>query len=252
MRPNQTKRLLQAGGSALGTFCLGGSPLLAEVLGHAGFEFVIIDLQHGENSAGNLVGMLHAVSCTPATPLVRVATNQPADIQRALDMGAYGLVVPMVNTREQAEAILQSVRYAPSGARSWGPLRGLLYGGMDYFAKAHEELLVLAMLETAEAVQNASEILGVPGIDGCFIGPNDLSVALGFPSELAEYPPAVEEAMVAIRDAAVATGKAPGIYTPSPAAAKARLAQGFRFVCVQNDFGMVHAAAAAAIKSIRG
>jgi len=252
MRPNQTKRLLHSGKSALGTFCLGGSPLLAEVLGHAGFEFVIVDLQHGENNAGNLVGMLQAVGCTPATPLVRVATNQPADIQRALDMGAYGLVVPMVNTRAQAEAILESVYYPPKGARSWGPLRGLLYGGGDYFTKAHEELLVLAMFETAEAVRNAKEILSVPGIDGCFIGPNDLSIALGFPAELTEYPQPVEEAMVAIRDAAVATGKAPGIYTPSSAAAKARLAQGFRFVCVQNDYGMVHASAAAAIKGIRG
>jgi 4-hydroxy-2-oxoheptanedioate aldolase len=252
MRPNETKRLLQAGKPALGTFCLGGSPLLAEVLGHAGFDFVVVDLQHGENSAGNLVGMMHAVSATPATPLVRVPSNQPADIQRALDMGAYGVIVPMVNTRAQAEAIRESVRYAPGGARSWGPLRGLLYGGGDYFAKAHEELLVLAMLETAESVRNAKEILSVPGIDGCFIGPNDLSIALGFPAELTEYPPAVEAAMAAILEAAVATGKAPGIYTPSPATAKARLAQGFRFVCAQNDFGMVYASAAAAIKSIRG
>ncbi len=129
MRPNQTKRLLQAGKSALGTFCLGGSPLLAEVLGYAGFEFVIIDLQHGENNVGNLVGMLHAVSSTPATPLVRVATNQPADIQRALDMGAYGLVVPMVNTRAQAEAILQSVHYAPSGPGAGGPFAGCSTAG---------------------------------------------------------------------------------------------------------------------------
>ncbi len=252
MRPNQTKRLLQAGRSAVGTFCLGGSPLLAEVLGQAGFDFVIVDLQHGENSAGNLVGMLQAVSCTPATPLVRVATDQPTDIQRALDMGAYGLVVPMVNTRAQAEAILESVHYAPRGARSWGPLRGLLYGGGDYFANAHEELLVIAMLETAEAIENASEILSVPGIDGCFIGPNDLSIALGFPSELTEYPQAVEAAMSTVREAASVTGKAPGIYTASPAAAKNRLTQGFRFVCVNNDFGMVHAAAAATIKAIRG
>jgi 4-hydroxy-2-oxoheptanedioate aldolase len=251
MRVNQTKRLLQAGRSAVGTFCLGASPLLAEVLGHAGFDFVIVDLQHGENSAGNLVGMLQAVSCTPATPLVRVATNQPPDIQRALDMGAYGLVVPMVNTRAQAEAILASVHYAPRGARSWGPLRGLLYGGGDYLANAHEELLVIAMLETAEAIQNAKSILSVPGIDGCFIGPNDLSIALGFPSELAEYPQPVEDAMRAIREAADATHTAPGIYTASPASGKSRLAQGFRFVCVDNDFGMVHASAAATIKALR-
>ncbi len=252
MRPNQTKRLLRGGKPALGTFCLAGSPLIAEVLGHAGYDFVIVDLQHGESNAGNLMGMLQAVSCTSATPLVRVTANQPAQIQRALDLGAYGIVVPMVNTRAEAEMILQSVHYAPAGARSWGPVRGWLYGGGDYFANSHEELLVMAMMETAEAVQNAKDILSVPGIDGCFIGPNDLSIALGFPSELAEYPRPVEDAILAICDAAVSTGKAPGIYTPSAAAAKMRVAQGFRFVCVQNDFGMVHAAAADAMKILRG
>ncbi len=173
MRPNQTKRRLLQGKAALGTFCLGGSPLLTETLGQAGYDFVIVDCQHGESNPGNLLAMLQAVSCTPATPLVRVTANAPADLQRALDLGAYGLVVPMVNTRAEAEVVLRSVRYAPAGARSWGPIRGGLYGGADYFAKAHEELLVIAMLETAEAVRNAGEILGVPGIDGCFIGPND-------------------------------------------------------------------------------
>src|SRR5512143_2448428 len=115
MRPNQTKRLLGQQHAALGTFCLGGSPLIAETLGRAGYDFVIVDCQHGENNPGNLLGMLQAVSCTPATPLVRVAANEALAIQRALDLGAYGLVVPMVNTRAEAEAILQSVRYAPAG-----------------------------------------------------------------------------------------------------------------------------------------
>jgi len=251
MRPNDTKRLLGAGKPALGTFCLGGSPLIAETLGQAGYDFVIVDLQHAENNPGNLLAMLQAISCTRATPLVRVSANRPVDIQRALDLGAYGLVVPMVNTRAEAEAILQSVRYAPTGSRSWGPLRGWLYGGPDYFAKAHEELLIVAMLETAEAARNAEAILRVPGIDACFIGPNDLGIALGFAPELPEYPRAVEEAILAIRDAAAATGKVAGIYTPSAAAARARLAQGFRFVCIQNDFGMVVAAAAEALRTVR-
>jgi len=251
MRPNETKRLLGAGEPALGTFCLGGSPLIAETLGRVGYDFVIVDLQHGESNPGNLLGMLQAVSCTPATPIVRVSANRPVDIQRALDLGAYGLVIPMVNTKAEAEAILQSVRYAPIGSRSWGPIRGCLYGGPDYFAKVHEELLIVAMLETAEAVQHAREILSIPGIDACFIGPNDLSIALGFPAELSEYPRPVEEAILAIRDAAVATGKVAGIYTPNAAAAKARLAQGFRFVCIQNDFGMIMAAAAEALRTVR-
>ena len=251
MRANDTKRLLRAGKPALGAFCLSGSPLIAELLGRAGYDFVIVDLQHAENNPGNLLGMLQAISCTPATPIVRVPANRPVDIQNALDLGAYGLVVPMVSTRTEAEAILQSVRYAPAGSRSWGPLRGWLYGGPDYFARAHEELLIVAMLESAEAVRNAEAILSVPGIDACFIGPNDLSVALGFPPELPEYPRPVEEAILAIRDAAAATGKAAGIYTPSATAARARLAQGFRFVCVQNDFGMIAAAAAEALRTIR-
>jgi len=251
MRPNDTKRRLQAGQAVLGTFCLSGSPLIAEALGHAGYDFIIVDLQHGESNAGNLLHMLQAVSCSAATPLVRVATNQPVDIQRALDLGTYGLVVPMVNTRTEAETILQSVYYAPHGVRSWGPVRGWLYGGDDYFAKAHEELMVIPMLETAEAVQNANEILSVAGIDGCFIGPNDLSVALGFPSELIDYPRPVEDAILAIRDAALATGKVAGIYTPNSAMARERLAQGFGFVCIQNDFGMIHAAAAEAIRKVR-
>ncbi len=251
MRPNQTKRLLDAGKSALGSFSLCSSPLLGEVLGHAGFDFVIVDLQHGESNTGNLVHMLQAVSCTPATPVVRVTSNQPADIQRALDMGAYGVVVPMVNTRAQAEAILASVHYAPRGVRSWGPLRGLLYGGGDYTEKASQELLVIAMLETAEAVRNAKDILAVPGIDGCFIGPSDLSIALGCPSGAPPYAQPVEDAILAIRDAAVAAGKAPGIYTPSTADAKTRLGQGFRFVCVENEFSMVYGAAVAAVKALR-
>jgi 4-hydroxy-2-oxoheptanedioate aldolase len=251
MRPNDTKRLLGAGRSALGTFCLGGSPLIAETLGRAGYDFVIVDLQHSASTSCSLLGMLQAISCTAATPIVRVSANQPADIQRALDLGAYGLVVPMVNSRAEAEAILQSVRYAPTGSRSWGPLRGWLYGGPDYFANAHEELLIVAMLESAEAARNAEAILSVPGIDACFIGPNDLGIALGFPPELPEYPRPVEEAILAIRDAAAATGKAAGIYTPSAAAARARLAQGFRFVCIQNDFGMVIAAAVEALGTVR-
>ena len=128
MRPNLTKRLLAAGKPAIGLFCTTASSLAAEALGHAGYDFVTVDMQHSENDLGNLQGMLQALSSTPATPLVRVPANMAVYIQRSLDMGAYGVMVPLVNTREEAEAILQSVRYAPAGARSWGPVRGMLYG----------------------------------------------------------------------------------------------------------------------------
>ena len=104
-------------------------------------------------------------------------------IQRALDLGAYGIIVPQVDTKAQAEAVAASVRYAPAGARSWGPVRGSIYGGADYFSKSAEELLTLPMLESAQALRNAREIIAVPGIDGCFVGPADLNITLGFSPE---------------------------------------------------------------------
>ena len=252
MRPNLTKRLLSSGKTALGTICTSASPLVAEAFGHVGFDYLIVDLQHGENNLGNLQGMLQAVSATPAIPLVRVPANMPIYIQRALDLGAYGVIVPMVNTRVDAELIMESVRYAPAGSRSWGPVRGALYGGSDYFAKAHEELLTIVMLETAEGLKNAREIMSVPGVDGCFIGPNDLSISLGFSAEMETLPEPVEQAIAAILDAAAATGKAGGIQTLSGAGARARVAQGFRLVSVQSDLRMARATAAEMLRTIKG
>lgn len=126
MRPNAAKRLMQAGRPAIGLFIASASPLVAEIAGNLGFDWVLIDLQHGENNLGNLSPMLTAVSATPATPFVRVPTNDSMLIQRALDLGAYGIVVPMVSSVLEAEAAVQAVRYAPRGVRSWGPIRGAL------------------------------------------------------------------------------------------------------------------------------
>jgi 4-hydroxy-2-oxoheptanedioate aldolase len=162
---------------------------MAEALGHAGYDYLIVDLQHGENNLGNVQGMLQAVSATPAIPMVRVPANMPVYLQRTLDLGAYGIVVPLVDTRADAEAVVASVRYAPTGGRSWGPVRGAIYGGADYFAQSPDELLVIVMLETAAGLRNARDILSVPGIDGCFIGPNDLSISQGFAPEMAQLFP---------------------------------------------------------------
>jgi 4-hydroxy-2-oxoheptanedioate aldolase len=249
MRPNRTKRLLGQGQPALGTFCLGASELIAEMLGHSGLDFVMVDLQHGECTPDKLQGMLQALSATPATPLVRVSANTLVDIQRALDLGAAGVVVPTVNTREEADAVVRAVRYAPIGVRSWGPLRGGLYLGAEYFAEAHEELLTVLMIESAEGCKNAREILSVPGVDACFIGPNDLSITLGFPPGLAELPPPVEEAIAEILAAARVTGKVAGIQVFTAQAAKPRIDQGFRFVSVMSEFEMVRDGAAEVLRA---
>lgn len=240
MRPNQTKRALRAGRPAIGVFLSSASPLVAEMLGHAGYDWVVVDLQHGENNLADLKGMLQAVSATPATPLVRIPRNEAVYIQRALDLGAYGVIVPLVNTRADAEAVVGSTKYPPAGERSWGPIRGAVYGGPDYFAQANDELLTLVMLETAQAVQNAREILSLPGIDGCFIGPNDLGISFGIPPGGPDpRPPTEEGAIQEILDAARACGAAPGIQAYSAEGANLRLRQGFRFVGIGSDVQMV-------------
>ena len=123
MRPNLTKQRARADQPALGIMCSSASPLIAEWLGHSGYDFVVVDLQHGETNLDGVSVMLQALSSTPATPIVRVPANMPMYIQRALDLGAYGVIVPQVNNRAEAQAVAASVRYAPKGNRSWGPVR---------------------------------------------------------------------------------------------------------------------------------
>jgi len=252
MRPNLVKRRLAQDLPVLGTMCSLASPLMAESLGHAGYDFLIVDLQHGESNLGNVAAMLQAVSSTAASPIVRVPDASPLHIQRVLDLGAYGVVVPMVETRAQAEAVVHSVRYAPHGQRSWGPIRGALYGGADYFSGSPATLLTLAMIETARGLANVDEIVAVEGIDGCFIGPNDLSISLGFPPEQLALPSEVEAAIARIAAAARAAGKSAGIQVYSAAAARLRFDAGFRFVSVQSDIRMTRAAAAELVGGLRG
>jgi 4-hydroxy-2-oxoheptanedioate aldolase len=251
MRENSAKAKLRRGETAVGTMISTASALMAEALGHAGYDFLIVDLQHGENNLGNLQPMLQAVSATPAMPIVRVPANMAVYIQRTLDLGAYGVVVPLVDTRADAEAVVASVRYAPVGGRSWGPVRGALYGGPDYFSKSPDELLVMVMLETAAGLRNARDILSVPGIDGCFIGPNDLSISLGFTPELTTLPDMVEAAIADIVAATRETGKVAGIQCFSVDSAAARIAQGFRFVSVLSDLRMARASASGMLHTVR-
>ena len=251
MRINAAKRKVLRGEVALGTLCTTASPLMAEALGHAGYDFVVVDLQHGENNLGNLQQMLQALSATPTTPFVRVPANTGMYIQRALDLGAYGIVIPLVDTAQEATSAVASVRYAPAGARSWGPVRGSLYGGADYFDASKDELVVLAMIETAAGLRNVRGIMAVPGIDGCFIGPNDLSISLGERPEMQQWPDAVEASITAILADATAESKAGGIQCFSDEEGRSRISHGFRYVSVQSDLRMARVTAAATLRSLR-
>lgn len=251
MRPNRSKALARDGQPALGTMCNAASPLIAEWLGHSGYDFIVVDLQHGENNLDSVSVMLQALSSTPATPVVRVPANVPMYIQRVLDLGAYGVIVPLVNTAADAEAVVQSVRYAPRGARSWGPVRGAIYGGPDYFAKSADELLTLVMLESAQALRNAREILAVDGVDGCFVGPADLNITLGFSPDDPAPGKATEEGVAEICRIARDAGKIAGVHAFSVDDAKRRIEQGFRFVTVMAETRMIRAGATQALAALR-
>jgi len=251
MRVNRSKQLALDGVAALGTMCNAASPLIAEWLGHSGYDFIVVDLQHGENNLDSVSVMLQALSSTPATPVVRVPANVPMYIQRVLDLGAYGIIVPLVNTVADAEAVVASVRYAPKGKRSWGPVRGAIYGGADYFSKSADELLTLVMLESEEGMRNVRAILGVDGVDGCFVGPADLNISLGHSPDSPELPKDTEEGVAAIAVAAREAGKIPGVHAFSLDDAKRRIAQGFRFVTVMAETRMIRAGATQVLTSLR-
>lgn len=253
MRPNKTKRALQAGQSALGILISSVSPLAAESIANTGCDWVMVDLQHGEPDLSNVLNLLQGISTTDTTPLVRVPINAFMPINRALDLGAYGIIVPLVNTPEEAAAAVHAAKYPPLGARSWGPVRGSLYGGGDYFRESNDEIALVVMIETAEAVSNVREIIATEGIDVCYIGPNDLSISYGIApggdhGQTMAAP--VEEAMATVLAACQEAGKAAGIHVANAAAANRRLKQGFRFVSINSELGIMRAAVAAEFNAV--
>src|SRR5258708_7695986 len=151
----------------------------AEVMARQGFDALCVDLQHGTAEMRDVAPMLQALSQTDTVPVVRVAWNEPAAIMKALDLGAYAIIVPLVNTAEEAAQAVAACRYPPVGMRSNGPVRAVQYGGADYVANANDEIVVMAMIETKQGLANLDAICATPGLDAVYIGPADLSFALG-------------------------------------------------------------------------
>ena len=159
-----------------------GNAYTAEVMANLGFDWLCVDLQHGLIDYQDLTAMLPAISTTETTPIVRVPWNEPYEIMKALDAGAYGVIVPMVNNREEALRAVSACRYPPVGLRSFGPIRAALYGGRGYSVESNGEIACIVMIETAEALENLQDIVTTPGVDGVYIGPSDLALALGLPA----------------------------------------------------------------------
>jgi 4-hydroxy-2-oxoheptanedioate aldolase len=235
MRENRLRALWRDDQTAVNGWLAVPNGFSAEVMAHQGWDTLTIDLQHGVVDYQAMVGMLQAISTTPTVPVVRVPWLEPGILMKTLDAGAYAVICPMVNTREQAQQLVAWTTYAPRGTRSFGPVRALFYGGADYPAQADDTIVRFAMIETAQALDNLDAILSVEGLDAVYIGPSDLSLALGCKPAFDEVDPKVAQAIDHILDRATAHGLKAGIHNGAPEYALARSAKGFRFVTVSSD-----------------
>lgn len=235
MRANRLKELWRAGGAAVNGWLAIPNGFAAETMAHQGWDSLTIDMQHGVVDYQAMVTMLQAVSTTPTVPVVRVPWLEPGILMKTLDAGAYGVICPMVNTREDAQRLVAYTHYAPRGTRSFGPVRALLYGGADYPAQANETIVTFAMIETAQALDNLDAIMGVEGLDAVYIGPSDLSLSLGCRPVFDDLDPKAQQAVDYILERAKAHGLVAGIHNGTPESALARIAQGFQFTTVSSD-----------------
>jgi 4-hydroxy-2-oxoheptanedioate aldolase len=179
MRANKIKQMWREGKCATMGWLSVSHSFTAEVMARQGFDSLCVDLQHGTSEMSDVLPMLQAISQTDTVPVVRVAWNEPAAIMRALDLGAMCIIVPLVNNAEEAAKAVNACRYPPVGGRSSGPVRAIHYGGPDYQAKANDEIILMVMIETKEGLENLDAICATPGVDAIYIGPSDLSFALG-------------------------------------------------------------------------
>jgi len=235
VRENRLRTLWQQNKPAVNGWLAIPSSFSAEVMAHQGWDTLTIDMQHGVIDYAQMVTMLQAISTTPTVPIVRVPWLEPGIIMKSLDAGAYGVICPMVNTREDAQRLVSYTHYAPKGSRSFGPVRANLYGGADYPSKANDTIVAFAMIETKQALDNLDSILSVEGLDAIYIGPSDLSLALGCKPVFDDVEPKVQQAIDHIVARAAAHGVKAGIHNGRPDVALARIAKGFRFVTVSSD-----------------
>ncbi|WP_020681321.1 HpcH/HpaI aldolase family protein [Marinobacterium rhizophilum] len=224
---------------------------MAEVLCRMDVDWICFDLQHGLMDYSDLTRLLPAITGVPTTPLVRVAANQPEQIGKALDAGAQGVIVPMVNSADDARRAVAACRYPPQGSRSCGPMRDAMLEGMSYLATANQQVACLVMIETAEGLRNLDEIAAVEGVDGLFVGPMDLCYGLGLaPGNFTD--PAFTGAIAAILKACEKNALAAGIFGVSGEMAANSIASGFDFASIGTDISFIRAGALQTLSAAQG
>ena len=251
MRENKLRALWAAQRKAVNGWLAIPDSFAAEVMALQGWDTLTIDLQHGLADVASLVPMLQAIQATLAMPMVRVPWLEPGVIMRALDAGAQALICPMVNTPDDAQRLVQYARYAPRGGRSFGPVRAGLVHGADYAETANDNLVVFAMIETAQALDNLDAICSVEGIDAVYIGPSDLSLSLGCKPVFDDVEPVVAQAIEHILARAHAHGLKAGVHNGRTDVARARLAKGFDLVTVSSDARILIAGSQQILKEMK-
>lgn len=243
MRKNKIKELWAAGKTGTMGWLSISHTMTAEVMARQGFDCLCVDIQHGSPEMNNVLPMLQAISQTDCVPIVRVPWNEPWMIMKALDLGAYGVIVPLVNNAEEAAAAVAACRYPPVGVRSSGPFRAVHYGGADYVKNANDEIVVMAMIETKEGIANLDEICATPGLDAVYIGPSDLSFALGLDPRPDNPEPAHLETCDKICAAAHKAGIKAVMHCASGEFAAGALKRGFDMVMLTSDLASMAAGA---------
>lgn len=252
MRKNKIKEMMKDGKPVINGWLSIPSTVSTEAMAHQGWDSLTIDVQHGLVDYTNVLPMLQTISSTNVTPLTRVNWNEPGQIMKLLDAGSYGVICPMVSNKEQAENFVQACMYPPNGYRSFGPIRGLIYGGSDYAKHADNEMLKFAMIETKEALDKLDEIMSTPGVDGIYIGPADLSLAIGEkpsfdnPEGSPQYKKILE-----ILNHAKKNKIAAGIHNASAEYAKKMIDLGFNLVTIGSDQKALTSGAKSEISKIK-
>lgn len=251
MRANRLRQIWAEGGAAINGWLAIPTGFSAETMAHQGWDSLTVDLQHGVVDYQRAVEMFTAISTTNTVPVARVPWLDPGHLMKVLDAGAYGVICPMINSATDAENLVAWTHYPPRGTRSFGPIRGLLYGGPDYPAQADDTIVAFAMIETQAGLDNLEEILQVPGLDAVYIGPSDLSLALGCRPTFDDVDKPAAEAIEFIVAKAREHGKVAGIHNGTPEAALKRIDMGFQFVTVSSDARLLASGSQAILSAMR-
>jgi len=243
IKTNPVTDKLRSGQPSVGSWLSLCSPVAAEMMARVGWDWLVVDVEHSPVGFETMVHCFRAIQLGGAVPMARVPWNDTIWIQRTLDAGALGLVVPMVNTAEDAKAVVRNVKYATKGQRSFGGSRVAPYIDGDYRLWTDENLAVIVMIETVSAVENAEAILSVEGVVGCFIGPADLALSMGL--DLGDVGPGTEHeaAVMEVLATAIKTGRAAGKHCYNSAEVTLRIRQGFQFLALSSDARLLGQAA---------